>query len=299
MASAELQQAVEHGEAMLAQMASTAADGNIVAALREAMDTAFRFEDSDAATVKPVNANGVPAEWVTVAESRPGRRMLFLHGGSYIAGSPATHRRLCEHLARAAECEVLNLDYRLGPEHLYPAAVEDAISGLEFVQSNGALGPGSAEVVFVGGDSAGGGLARATLLAARNLGLPMPGAGFGLSPWNSLVRAVNGSDPPDRSDPITRAMALAYIGDADPADPLISPLYADFSGLPPLLLQVCDAEPGRPDTEKVAERARAAGMDATAEIWPEMPHVWHMFAPTLPEGQEAIDRLGEFIKRHA
>lgn len=299
MTSAGLQQALEHQERMLAQMASAAADGNIVAALREAMDSAYRFEVSDAATVKPVSANGVPAEWVTVEESRPGRRMLYLHGGGYIAGSLATHRRLCELLARAAECEVLNLDYRLGPEHLYPAAVEDALIGLEFVQANGADGPGRAEFVVVAGDSAGGGLMLATLLAARDRGLPMPGAGVGLSPWNSLVRAMEGSDPPDRSDPITRAMAQAYIGDADPADPLISPLYADFTGLPPLLLQVGEPEPGRPDTEKVAERARAAGVDATAEIWPEMPHVWHMFALTLPEGQEAIDRLGEFIKRHA
>lgn len=299
MASVELQQAVEHQEAMLAQMSSAAAGGNIVTALREAMDTVFRFEVSDAATVSPVDADGVPAEWVTVPESRPGRRMLFLHGGGYIAGSPATHRRLCENLARATECEILNLDYRLGPEHQYPAAVDDAISGLEFVQANGPSGASAADVVFVAGDSAGGGLTLATLLAARERGLPMPAGGVGLSPWNSLVRAVKGSDPPDRSDPITRAMAQAYLGDADPADPLISPLYADFAGLPPLLMQVGEPEPGRPDTEKVAERARAAGVDATAEIWPEMPHVWHMFAPTLPEGQQAIDRIGEWIRAHA
>ena len=299
MASAELQQAVAQMDAMLVRMGSAAAKGNIVEALREAMNASFRFEVSDAATVRPVSANGVPAEWVTVAESRPGRRMLFLHGGGYIAGSPATHRRLCENLARASECEVLNLDYRLGPEHLYPAAVDDAVSGLQFVQTDGPSGPAGAEAVFVAGDSAGGGLALATLLAARDRGLAMPAGGVGLSPWNSLVRAVEGSDPPDPSDPVTRAMALAYIGDADPADPLISPLYADFTGLPPLLLQVGEPEPGRPDTEKVAERARAARVDATAEIWPEMPHVWHMFAPTLPEGQEAIDRLGEFINQHA
>ncbi len=299
MASAELKQAIEHVEAMLAQMASAAADGNIVAALREGMDSAFRFGVSDAATVTPVSANGVPAEWLTVAESRPGRRMLYLHGGGYIAGSPATHRRLCENLARATECELLNLDYRLGPEHQYPAAVDDAIIGLEFVQANGPSGASAADVVFVAGDSAGGGLTLATLLAARERGLPMPAGGVGLSPWNSLLRAIEGSDPPDRSDPITRAMAQAYIGDADPADPLISPLYAAYAGLPPLLLQVGEPEPGRPDTERVAERARAAGVDATAEIWPEMPHVWHMFAPMLPEGQQAIDRIGEWVRQHA
>jgi len=299
MASPELQQA----EQLMAELANAAmaaaADGDFIGGLRQAMNSTIPFEATEAATVAAVSANGVPAEWVTVAESRPGQRMLYVHGGGYVAGSPATHRRLCENLARAAECEVLSLDYRMGPEHPYPAAVDDAIAGLEFIQANGPGGPGGADVVFVGGDSAGGGLTLATLLAARERGLEMPAGGVCLSPWTDLVRALAGSDPPQPEDALARAMAAAYVGGADPADPLISPALADYTGIPPLLLQVGEPELLVPDTEQVAARARAAGVDASAEIWPEMPHVWHAFAPILPEGQQAIERIGEWVRERA
>ena len=201
----------------------------------------------------------MPGEWLTVAESRAGQRMLYVHGGGYVGGSPASHRRLCENLARATECEILNLDYRMGPEHPYPAAVDDAISGLQFVQANGPAGPSGAEIVFVGGDSAGGGLTLATLLAARERGLEMPAGGVCLSPWTDLVRTIAGNDPPQPEDVMARAMAEAYVGDADAADPLISPAFADYAGIPPLLLQVGEPEPLVPDMEIVADRARGRG----------------------------------------
>ena len=298
MASPELQQ-VEQLMAELAGAAMAAPDGDFIGGLRQAMNSAIPFEATEAATVAAVSANGVPAEWVTTAESRAGQRMLYVHGGGYVAGSPATHRRLCENLARAAECEVLSLDYRMGPEHPYPAAVDDAIAGLQFIQANGAAGPGGADVVFVAGDSAGGGLTLAPLLAARGRGLEMPAGGVCLSPWTDLVRAIAGSSPPQPEDALARAMAEAYVGGADPADPLISPAYADYAGIPPLLLQVGEPEPLVPDTEMVAERARAAGVDASSEIWPEMPHVWHAFAPILPEAQQAIERIGEWVRERA
>lgn len=297
MASPELQQANElMAQLAEAAMAATGEDGDFITGLRQAMDATIPFEATDAATVVEVSANGVPGEWVTVAESRPGQRMLYVHGGGYVAGSPTTHRRLCEHLARATECEILSLDYRMGPEHPYPAAVDDAIAGLQFVQANGPGGAGAAEIVFVAGDSAGGGLTLATLLAAREHGVAMPAGGVCLSPWTDLVRAIAGSDPPQPEDALARAMAEAYVGDADPADPLISPAYADYTGMPPVLLQVGEPEPLVPDTEVVTERATAAGVDATSEIWPEMPHIWHLFAPILPEGQQAIDRIGEWVR---
>ncbi len=263
------------------------------------------FPATEAATVTSVDANGVPGEWVTVPESDPNRRMLYVHGGGYVMGSPVTHRRLCEGIARAGGCAVLNLDYRMAPEHVFPAAVEDAMAGLQFMQENGPDGPAAADSVFVGGDSAGGGLMLATLLAARERGVAMPDGGIGISVWSDLaitgesIQTRSGVDPLITDDSMVTNMAAMYLGDADPETPLASPLYADYAGLPPLILQVGDHEVLLSDTTRVAERARAAGVEVTEEVWDEMFHVWHAFAPMLPEGQQAIDRIGEFINQHA
>ena len=263
------------------------------------------FPATEAATVTSVDANGVPGEWVTVPESDGNRRLLYVHGGGYVMGSPVTHRRLCEGIARAGECAVLNLDYRMAPEHVFPAAVDDAMAGLQFMQENGPDGPGAAESVFVGGDSAGGGLMLATLLAARERGVAMPDGGVGISVWSDLaitgesIQTRSGVDPLITDESMVTNMAAMYLGDADPETPLASPLYADYAGLPPLILQVGDHEVLLSDTTRVAERARAAGVEVTEEVWDEMFHVWHAFAPMLPEGQQAIDRIGEFINQHA
>ena len=263
------------------------------------------FPATEAATVTSVDANGVPGEWVTVPESDSNRRLLYVHGGGYVMGSPVTHRRLCEGIARAGECAVLNLDYRMAPEHVFPAAVDDAMAGLQFMQENGPDGPGAADSVFVGGDSAGGGLMLATLLAARERGVAMPDGGVGISVWSDLaitgesIQTRSGVDPLITDESMVTNMAAMYLGDADPETPLASPLYADYAGLPPLILQVGDHEVLLSDTTRVAERARAAGVEVTEEVWDEMFHVWHAFAPMLPEGQQAIDRIGEFINQHA
>ena len=263
------------------------------------------FPATEAATVTSVDANGVPGEWVTVPESDPNRRLLYVHGGGYVMGSPVTHRRLCEGIARAGECAVLNLDYRMAPEHVFPAAVDDAMAGLQFMQENGPDGPGAADSVFVGGDSAGGGLMLATLLAAREQGVAMPDGGVGISVWSDLaitgesIQTRSGVDPLITDDSMVTNMAAMYLGEADAKTPLASPLYADYAGLPPLILQVGDHEVLLSDTTRVAERARAAGVEVTEEVWDEMFHVWHAFAPMLPEGQQAIDRIGEFINQHA
>ncbi len=299
MASAELQKVL----GLLAERPL----GQGTPTLQETRDgmEASSFPATDAATITPVNANGVPGEWVTVPESDPNRRLLYVHGGGYVIGSAVTHRRLCEGIARAGGCAVLNLDYRLAPEHPFPAAVEDAIEGLKFVQSNGPDGEGAAEAVFVAGDSAGGGLTLATLLAARDQGVDQPNAAIGISAWTDL--AISGetiqtradADPLITDSAMVKGMAAQYLGDADAEDPLASPLYADYAGLPPLLLQVGDAEILLSDTTRVTEKARAAGVDVVEEVWDEMFHVWHAFAPMLPEGQAAIDRIGEFINQHA
>lgn len=262
------------------------------------------FPATEAACVTAVKANGVPGEWVTVAESDPKRRILYVHGGGYVLGSPVTHRRLCEGLARASEAAVLNLDYRLAPEHPFPAAVDDALDGLRFVYEHGPDRPGQADSVFVAGDSAGGGLTLAALLAARDRGVPLPNGGIGISAWTDL--AISGDTIQTRADAdplitdtaMVRNMAAAYLDGADAETPLASPLYADYAGLPPLLLQVGDAEILLSDTTRAAERARQAGVEVTEEVWDEMFHVWHAFAPMLPEGQQAIDRIGEWIVQH-
>lgn len=272
--------------------------------LRDSLD-AGALPATDAATVTAVSANGVPGEWVTVAESDASRRLLYFHGGGYVVGSAVMHRRLCEDIARAGGCAVLNLDYRLAPEHPFPAAVEDAIEGLKFIQTNGPDGDGAPAATFVAGDSAGGGLTLATLLAARDQGVDQPNAAIGISSWTDL--AITGesiqtrakADPLITSSDIISGMAAQYLGGASAEDPLASPLYADYAGLPPLLLQVGDAEILLSDTKRVTEKARAAGVDVVEEVWDEMFHVWHIYAPMLPEGQAAIDRIGEFINQHA
>ena len=266
---------------------------------------AHSFPATSAATVTPVNANGIPGEWVTVEESNPNRRVLYFHGGGYVFGSPLTHRRLCEDIARAGGCAVLNLDYRLAPEHPFPAAVDDAIEALRFVQATGPDGPGAPDSTFVAGDSAGGGLVLATLLAARDQGLDQPAAAVSISAWTDLtnsgesITALADDDPQKSSVPMLQNLARQYLGEAEAENPLASPLYADYAGLPPLLLQVGGAEMLLSDTTRAAERARAAGVDVIEEVWDDMFHVWHQYAPMLPEGRQAIARIGEFIKLHA
>jgi len=299
MASAELQKVL----GLLAER--PLGEGNPTLEEMRAGMEASSFPTTEAATVTPVDANGVPGEWVTVPESDLNRRLLYVHGGGYVVGSPVTHRRLCEDIARAGGCSVLNLGYRLAPEHPFPAAVEDAIEGLKFIQSNGPEGEGAADATFVAGDSAGGGLTLATLLTAREQGVDQPNAAIGISSWTDL--AITGetlktradSDPLITDNAMIKNMASQYLGDADADNPLASPLYADYAGLPPLLLQVGDAEVLLSDTTRVTEKARAAGVDVVEEVWDEMFHVWHQFAPMLPEGQEAVNRIGEFINQHA
>ena len=302
MASEELAKVLE----MIRENAERLADGAQRGIPEMRADFAANaLPPTEAATITAVDANGVPGEWITVPGSDPNRRLLYVHGGGYVIGSTATHRRLCEDIAAASGCSILNLDYRLAPEHPFPAAVDDAIAGLQFMQENGPDGPGAAQSTFVAGDSAGGGLTLATLLAARERGVAMPNAAVGISAWTDM--AVTGESITTRADAdplitdaaMIKLMAAAYVGGGNAEDPLASPVYADYAGLPPLLLQVGDAEVLLDDTRRVTERARAAGVDVTEEVWDEMFHVWHAFAPMLPEGREAISRIGEFVKQHA
>lgn len=248
---------------------------------------------------EPVDADGVPAEWIAAPEATADRTIFYLHGGGYVIGSINTHRDLIARLSRAAAARALAIDYRLAPEHPFPAAVEDATAAYRWLLSAGV----NAERLVIAGDSAGGGLTVATLVALRDAADPLPAAGVCISPWVDLeglgdsMRTKADADPMIQSNGI-QGMGKVYLGDAHPHTPLAAPLYADLTGLPPLLIHVGTAEVLLDDSTRLAERARSAGVDVTLEPWDDMIHVWHFFAVMLPEGQQAIDRIGEFIRKH-
>ena len=255
------------------------------------------------ATATPVDADGVPCEWVIGAGADPARRLLYLHGGGYVLGNLNTHRDLAAIISEISGAAVLAVYYRLAPEHPYPAAVEDALVAYQFMRAHGPDGPGAAEASYVNGESAGGGLALATVLAARAAQTPLPDAVVAVSAWTDL--ALTGESYETRADVdlrISRAgsesTAALYLGGADPRDPLASPLYADLAGLPPLLLLVGDPEVLLDDTRRFTVRARAAGVDVTETVWPEMFHVWHHQWATLPEAREAVEQIGAFCRAH-
>lgn len=251
------------------------------------------------AAIAPVDIQGMRGEWVAAPAADEDRALLFLHGGGYNAGSCITHRALAAQLARAAGARVLQVDYRLAPEHPCPAAIEDAAQAYRWLLAQG-LPP---QQVAIGGDSAGGGLALATLIELRDTGTPLPAAAFLLSPW--LDMALSGESIQTRAqiDPLSsyeglHAAAQLYLAGRDPRDPQASPLYADLRGLPPLLIHAGDHEVLLSDAARLAERARAAGVQAQLEVWDAMWHVWHAWAGELPEARDAIAQVGAFIRQH-
>ena len=246
-------------------------------------------------TCEKVSAGGVPAEWVTAPDARD-RTLLYLHGGGYVIGSPNSHRDLAGRLSRASGARVLVLDYRLAPEHPFPAAVDDALAAYRWLLSQGH----APDRIVIGGDSAGGGLTLATLVALRDAGQPLPAAGVCLSPWTDLAGTGESLRTKAQVDPMVQwsrlsQYAAAYLGKQDARTPLASPLFADLRGLPPLLIQVGTAETLLDDAARVVERAKAAGVDVTYEAWDDMIHVFQAFAMLLPEGQQAIEKIGAFI----
>jgi acetyl esterase/lipase len=268
--------------------------------LRAAFPTADAPEGT---TATPVDAGGLSAEWVVTDHAATDQRLLYLHGGGYVICSPGTHRDLAGRISQAAGVAVLVLDYRLAPEHPHPAAVHDALAALRWMDTHGPRGTAPARATFVAGDSAGGGLTLATLIAARDAGVRLPNAAVAISAWTDLACTGNTMRTRADADPMVTEAVLArmaqdYLQGGDARQPLASPLYADLHGLPPLLMQVGDAEVLLDDTTRVADKARAAGVDVTLEIYPEMIHIFQLFAPILPEGQQAIERIGAFIRAH-
>jgi phosphinothricin tripeptide acetyl hydrolase len=250
--------------------------------------------------VERVNAPVAPAEWLRPPSAEPGRVVLYLHGGGYVIGSPRSHRHLAAAIAGAAGASALLLDYRLAPEHPFPAAVEDATAAYRWLLDQ-AIAP---ERIVIAGDSAGGGLTVATLLALREARVPLPAGGVCISPWVDLTCSGASYVTKADADPIVQRsgveeMAGAYLGATPPRTPLASPLFADLRGLPPLLIHVGSDEVLLDDAVQLAERAKAAGVDATLEVYDRMIHVWHWFLPMLDEAQTAVEAIGRFVRSRA
>lgn len=269
-----------------------------VAALRDEMSIMGAwFNLPDEASCESVDAGGVAAEWLWLAPVEPHPVVVYLHGGGYVLGSPKTHRELALRVARAAGARVLSIDYRLAPEHPHPAAVDDALAAYRWLLAAGV----APERVVLMGDSAGGGLVVATLVALAASGARLPAAGVCLSPWVDLTiegASAQQSRPGDPliSPELLRTMAAHYLADLPAWTPLASPLFAPLAGLPPLLIQVGTAELLYDDAARLAARACAAGVDVQFEPWDDMPHVWHLFAASLPEGRAAIEQVGRYVR---
>jgi epsilon-lactone hydrolase len=249
---------------------------------------------------EPVKAGSVPAEWVTAPGADASRVILYLHGGGYVIGSINTHRAMAGMLSRAAASRVLLIDYRLAPEHPFPAAVEDSVAAYKWLVAQG-VAPAK---IVVAGDSAGGGLTVATLVAIRDQNLKSPAGGVCLSPWIDMEAIGESITTKAAEDPMVQkegllGMAKHYLAGKDPRTPLAAPLYADLAGLPPLLIQVGTSETLLDDSTRLAERARKAGVKVTYEPYEKMIHVFQIFAPMLDEGKEAIEKIGSFVKAQA
>jgi acetyl esterase/lipase len=250
-------------------------------------------------TVECVDAGGVPAEWVRADRARTDAALLYLNGGGYCIGSPNTHRNLVAQLARLTGVPVLLIDYRLAPEHPHPAAVEDSTSAYRHLLDDGV----APQRLAIAGDSAGGGLTFTTLLALRDQGVALPAAAVAISPWTDMACNSETYTTRGELDPMVDAVGLKRMADwflagHDPRDPLASPLHADLAGLPPMLVHVGDHEVLLADAVGIAQRAQAAGVDLTLDVWPEMIHVWHVFVGVVPESDEAVGQVAAFLQHH-
>jgi monoterpene epsilon-lactone hydrolase len=264
---------------------------------RDFDEGARQFQLPPGVKVGKVNAGGVPAEWTMAHDTDESAAVLYVHGGGYVIGSLDSHRHLVAEIGRAAGARTLALDYRLAPEHPFPAPVEDAVSAYRFLLG-ARFNPRRIAIV---GDSAGGGLVVGAMLGIREAGLPLPGCGWCISPWVDMEALSQSYVDRANSDPIVQKdgvleMAGHYLQGADPRSPTVAPIYGDLRGLPPLLIQVGAAETLLDDALHLARVAGAADVAVDLQIWPEMIHVWHLFYPMLTAGRRAIESGGAFIR---
>ena len=289
---------LEHGiEGIRAHLATLPPMRNqSVEEARQMYDKAqYVFALPDGVEVEEAEIGGIPAEIVTPSACGAGT-FLYFHGGGYAIGSPVSHRHLVGALAAASRTRAVALDYRRAPESPFPAAVDDALAGYRGLLDAG-IDPRS---IVLGGDSAGGGLTVATLVAIRDAGLALPAAAVCISPWTDLTNEAESYRTHAERDPLVfqediGRWGAAYLAGTDPRNPLASPLHADLAGLPPLLIQVGSEEVLLDDSTRLAERCEASGVEATLEIWDGMIHVWHWFGEYLDEAGSAVRRIGEYV----
>lgn len=278
------------------------------ALLRQAFDHLFDDHAIDA-RIEPVTCAGVPAEWVLASGADPTRRLLYIHGGAYMLGSPRSHRTLTQALSARTGCAVLAIDYRLMPEHRRQAGIDDCRTAYRWLLDNGPEGPQPAQSVFVAGDSAGGNLTLSLIAWVRDAGLRAPNAAVALSPATDSTLA----SPSLRANAATDAMlgpafapllrlprtALLWIAGLqnriNPRNPVVSPVNGDLSRLPPVLVQVSGSEMLLDDARRWVNRARAAGSPARLQVWDDMVHVWQLFNPELPQANQALDEAAAFL----
>lgn len=244
-----------------------------------------------------IRLGGVDVDLVTPAVP-PTASIVYFHGGAYVSGSPRSYRRLLTHLAAVTGCRVYAVDYRLAPEHPFPAAIDDGVAACTAV-----AGRHPAEQMVIAGDSAGGGLTLAAAVALRDRGAAMPAALVCIAPWVDLTCSGSSMRSHARRERMMtpaglRADARRYAGDTDPRDPAISPLFADLRGLPPLLIQVGDDEVLLDDALRLADSARDSGVEVTLQVWPRLWHVWHLYAGLMPEADAAVTAIADFIAGH-
>jgi len=248
------------------------------------------------AQMERTELGGVPCAWFRSPGADADQVLLYLHGGGYSIGSINSHRGLVARLCRAAGTTGVAIEYRLAPEHPFPAQLEDALASYRALLDQGF----AARQIVVGGESAGGGLTLSLLVKLRQEGLPVPAGAFCISPWvdlEGLGASMKDNEPYDYLDRrLLEVYASRFVRDEDLRNPLAAPLYADLQGLPPLLIHAGGAEVLLDDSRRIADRAREAGVDVQLEVWPDMIHAWHGFAPIAAQSRDAIARVGDFVQ---
>jgi epsilon-lactone hydrolase len=255
---------------------------------------------ADDVALEPVDLDGMAGEWSSVPGSDAARVLLYLHGGGYCSGSLASHRRMVTEAGRAAGAHTLAVEYRLAPEHPFPAALDDATAAWRWLRRRGF----AAAQIAVGGDSAGGGLSVALITRLRDAGEALPGCAWLVSPWTDLTMSGATMISKDAVDPIIHKPYLDELADAylagaiDRRDARVSVLFADLRGLPPLLIQVGSAETLLDDAVRLAAASGAADVPVSLEVWPHMIHAWHLWNAGLSDGRRALASAGAFMRSH-
>jgi epsilon-lactone hydrolase len=287
--------------AFQAQMAAVTAGTQplSLAERREGMEAAMsRLPLAEGVTATPLDAGGVRVISCTREQGQGDPALLYFHGGGYRLGSAASYRAYGSQLARACSVRVVLVDYRLAPEHPFPAAVDDALTAYTWLLDD----RDSTGRIVIGGDSAGGGLAAALALRARDEGMPLPAGVVCLSPWADLTNSASSYTRCAQTDALfskssADEAAGLYLQGSDPAQPLVSPVRGDWHGLPPLLIQASECEVLADDATGLADRARLAGVEVELHLYADMPHVWQMHHPIFPEAVQAVDQVGAFVAR--